>query len=78
MSQNAEILSYLARGHTLTPLEALSRFGCFRLAARVYELRYMGYDIQAETVEWPSKNGTAAVARYRLAPDKPLRRHSHA
>ncbi|MEY2735277.1 MAG: Helix-turn-helix domain, partial [Pseudomonadota bacterium] len=33
MSQTQQILEALARGRTLTPLEALSEFGCLRLAA---------------------------------------------
>ncbi|WP_194162992.1 septal ring lytic transglycosylase RlpA family protein, partial [Moraxella catarrhalis] len=37
--QNQQILDYLMAGNTITPLEALERFGCFSLAARVYELK---------------------------------------
>lgn len=39
------ILSYLAAGHRLTALEALNRFGCFRLGARIYDLKHRGYPI---------------------------------
>ncbi|WP_227545468.1 MULTISPECIES: helix-turn-helix domain-containing protein [Moraxella] len=39
MTQNQQILDYLMAGNTITPLEALERFGCFSLAARVYELK---------------------------------------
>ena len=45
MSQNQEILKHLKEGKTITPLDALREFGCFRLAARVYDLRLKGYDI---------------------------------
>lgn len=38
-SQKKEILNWLQSGHTLTQLEALSRFRCFRLASRISELR---------------------------------------
>ena len=48
----------------LTPLDALDRFGCFRLGARIYDLRRMGVPIASERVETP---GGATVARYRLA-----------
>ena len=37
---------WLKSGKTLTPLKALHDFGCFRLAARVLELRQAGYNIQ--------------------------------
>lgn len=49
MSQNDVILARLASGEPLTPLEALRDFGCFRLAARVAELRARGNDIRTVT-----------------------------
>lgn len=63
MSQNEQILAALRRG-PLTPLEALERFGCFRLAARCHDLRLQGHAISVERAELP--NGKR-VARYRLA-----------
>ena len=63
MSQNDNILSYLEQGNTLTPLEALQMFGCFRLAARVWELRCKGHNIESETIEVGGKS----VAQYRVA-----------
>ena len=44
-TQRNQILEYLLAGFSLTPLEALEKFGCFRLAARIEELRDMGYAI---------------------------------
>jgi hypothetical protein len=38
-NQNAAILATLKRGERLTSLEALDRFGCFRLPARIYMQR---------------------------------------
>lgn len=38
-SQMAGILRYLQSGRALTPLVALDRFGCLRLAARIEQLR---------------------------------------
>ena len=46
--QNAQILSHLKRGKEITPMEALNEYGCFRLAARVYELRDNGWPIECE------------------------------
>ncbi len=62
MSQRDEILSYLQQGQSLTPLEALSMFGCFRLAARIRELRADGYNIRTDDI----KVGNKSVAQYRL------------
>ena len=38
MSQNKQILEYLEQGNTLTALEALEKFDCFRLASRINQL----------------------------------------
>lgn len=39
MSQNSQILAHLKGGKTITSLEALHKYGCFRLASRIDELR---------------------------------------
>lgn len=44
-SQCSEILAYLMGGNTLTAVEAFNKFDCMRLAARVKDLRDMGYPI---------------------------------
>ena len=46
--QNAQILSHLKSGKEITPMEALNEYGCFRLAARVFELRDSGWPIECE------------------------------
>ncbi len=46
MSQKLQILKRLQSGMTITPLSALSLFGCMRLAARINELRNEGYPIE--------------------------------
>ena len=63
-TQAERILEYM-REHPegITPITALDEFGCFRLGARIYDLRREGHQITAET------HGTAtgkSVARYRL------------
>jgi hypothetical protein len=35
MNQEQQILNYLREGNAVTPLLALERFGCMRLASRV-------------------------------------------
>ena len=45
MTQRDQILAALKQGDTLTPIDALRRFGCFRLAARINELRDEGVQI---------------------------------
>lgn len=63
MSQSSNILSHLKYNGSITPLEALQEYGCFRLGARVYDLRAQGHDIETEWLELA--NGKR-VARYRL------------
>ena len=46
--QNKAILNYLESGKSLNPMEALIQFGCFRLAARIGDLRKEGHDIHTE------------------------------
>ena len=49
-SQTDRILEYMLEGHAITPLEALNRFGCSRLAARVADIKAKGYLVYAEFV----------------------------
>lgn len=62
-SQAERILAHLTRGHTLTPLQALSRFQCLTLSQRVGELKERGHRIRSRMVEVGGKR----VAEYRLA-----------
>lgn len=39
-TQKEMCLDYLQRHGSITPLEALNAFGCFRLSAIIYELRH--------------------------------------
>ena len=53
-TQAGRILEHLLAGNRITALEALELFGCFRLAARIHELRRDGWRIEERTVETPS------------------------
>lgn len=53
-SQESAILSYLRAGFRITPLEALEKFRCMRLGARIYSLKKGGLNIKSEMVEVPS------------------------
>jgi hypothetical protein len=62
MSQSSAILLYLQSGHTLTAYDALRLFNCFRLAARIDDLRRDGHSIETVMVEGNGKRW----AEYRL------------
>ena len=64
MTQTQSILNHLQAGQSITPIEALERYGCFRLGARIWEIRHkLGFDVVKETIE---TSGGAKVARYTL------------
>ena len=50
LTQNQQILDYLKSGKKITPLVALKKFGCFRLSARIYNLREQGNAIITKNV----------------------------
>lgn len=49
-SQNNKIKAYLTKGKSITPIDALNKFGCFRLAARISDLRSEGLNIITKNV----------------------------
>lgn len=61
-SQNKSILGVLMQGKTITPMDALELCGCFRLSARIYDLREQGHNIKSEMMEVNGKR----VANYSL------------
>ena len=62
--QSTQILAHLKAGKTITPLDALKKFYCLRLGARIHDLRARGHAI--ENV-WHTTSDGKRVARYRLA-----------
>jgi len=50
-SQNKQIKAHLQSGKTLTAIQALEMFGCFRLAARIKDLKDSGMIIDKAMVE---------------------------
>jgi hypothetical protein len=62
MSQCDDILNHLKR-EPISAIEALNRYGCFRLAARIKDLREQGHDIETRDLELPSGK---TVAEYYL------------
>lgn len=63
-SQEARVLEYLRTGAELSPLEALHKFNCLRLGARIFALRKKGNPIQSRT----ERRGRKAWAVYSLRP----------
>lgn len=52
-SQMLSIKEWLEAGNTITPLDALEHFGCFRLSAQIFNLKKMGLHIECKTDKDP-------------------------
>ncbi len=62
-NQTQRILTHLQRIGPITPLEALQNYGCFRLGARIWDLKQAGHNIRTNTI----KQGRKHFACYELA-----------
>ncbi len=47
MNQTQAVRDYLVAGNGLTSLEAIEKFGCTRLSAKIFDLRKKGYAIES-------------------------------
>jgi hypothetical protein len=66
-SQCTNILNHLLSGKTINPLQALNKYGCFRLGARIYDLKQDGFNIDNRMII--AKNGKK-YAEYSMRSDK--------
>lgn len=60
MTQTEQIKRHILKHNSITPLEALRKYGCMRLAARIRELRAEGFSVQTAIVT----RGDRRYARY--------------
>jgi len=65
-TQYLNVKEYLEEGKKITPIDALSKFGCFRLAAIIFDLRQNGFPIKTN---FKTVNGKK-FAEYELTYDK--------
>ena len=67
-SQAKRILDYLLEGNTITPIEALDKFNCFRLGARIKDIeKKIGYPPERKRVKVANRDGKDVwVAQYWL------------
>lgn len=62
MTQKEQILHHLTEIGPITPIEALEQYGCFRLGARIADLKKEGVAIRTDIV---ARNGKR-FAQYSL------------
>lgn len=65
ISQDKNILKHL-KNKSITPLEALKKYGCFRLSAIIYRLKKEGYKIDTVMIY----NKRKRYAKYFLIKNK--------
>lgn len=61
-AQQDKILAHLESGKPITPIDALREYGCFRLGARIWDLRRSGHNIITNIITAGGKH----FAEYRL------------
>lgn len=68
-TQRSEIAKYLVKvRHSITSAEAVDKFGCYRLSARIQELKDMGFSITMTVKSSPNRYGyNSNFAEYRMA-----------
>lgn len=64
-TQLAAVAGHLRAGHSITPMDALNMYGCFRLAAVVLNLKRPPYNMNIVTTMVTASNGKR-FASYRL------------
>ena len=62
VSQRLQVLRHLAKGKSITPLQAFLRFNCLTLSQRIGELKREGWRIHSKLVNVDGKH----VARYSI------------
>ena len=66
-SQVSLILGHLQSGKDITPLEALSLYGCYRLGSVIFKLKDEGYNIVSKIERYiKDTGGRGSYAVYRL------------
>lgn len=67
-SQTKQILDYLKQGNKITPLDALRKFGCFRLTSRIWDIeRLTGIRPKRERIKVTNADGQQVyVMQYSL------------
>lgn len=66
MTQNERILDLLKQGYPLTSVFTVKWCNCYRLSARIYDLRRKGWNIKTEKVRLPSQPNGGMYAVYTL------------
>ena len=62
-NQTTKILLYLKEGNKITGMDALKLFNCWRLGARIFSIRKMGFNVKTDLITTESKK---VIAEYSM------------
>ena len=62
-NQTTKILLYLKEGNKITGMDALKLFNCWRLGARIFNIRAMGFNVKTDLIT--TENGKV-IGQYSL------------
>jgi hypothetical protein len=65
-TQNKLIAEHLKAGRKITPLDALYLFNCWRLSARIDDLKKLGMSIKTIMIKIRSDGKNKYIGRYEL------------
>lgn len=69
-SQNAELIDMMKHGW-VSPAAAITEIGCYRLSARIWDIKRMGYVIESRIVKQKNRFGHyIAFKEYRIKEER--------
>lgn len=71
MTQTNRVLNYMIDHGSITQKDAINEFGCYRLAAKIFDLRKEGYVIETERKPFRNEYTSGFYAKYKLVGGKP-------
>jgi hypothetical protein len=66
ITQDKRVLDYLKEHKSINPMQSLGELGCYRLSARIKQLRNQGYSIITKRITKEGKFGKVNFAEYHL------------
>ena len=69
VTQCEKVLDSLREKGSINPIQALRWFGCFSLAARIYDLKKAGHHIISKRISKSGRYGRVNFAEYSLESD---------
>ena len=66
MSQVTDIIDFIRENGSITTKQATELLGCYRLSARISDMRAAGIPVEREMITVPTRHGTTRVARFTI------------